>query len=417
MLARLRPALPHSVQPFDRLEATHTMQEENALYFDHNATAPLHPEVLEAMLPFLTTHHGNSLSGHAFGRVCAEALKKARAQVADLIGARPSEIVFNSGGSEALNHAIKGLAFTWKKGARRILFSSTEHHAVEDSIRWLERFNFIAEPLPVNGAGQITPETLERALLSGPAFLVAVMWANNEVGTLQPIQELTAIAQREGVRFLCDAVQAAGKVPISVENIDLMALAGHKLYGPKGIGALYIREGLVLEPLIHGASHENGRRAGTHAVALAVGMGAAAELAQRQLNKEMFRQASLRSHLERRLLQEIPHTFVHGQGAPRLPNTCCVSFEGVMAWELQTTLDRLGAAISAGAACRSGQPKPSPVLTAMGVDGKLALGGVRLSLGRHSALADVDRLVDALVDAVTELRVNRHKNWLTPARG
>lgn len=389
------------------------MQDQAPLYFDHNATAPLHPEVLDAMLPFLSTHYGNSLSGHAYGRVCAEALERARAQVASLIGAKPTEIVFNSGGSEGLNHALKGSAFTWKKGARRILFGATEHHAVEDSVRWLERFNFIAEPLQVDEDGVLQPETLERALQYGPAFMVAVMWANNEVGTLQPIQALASLARRSGARFVCDAVQAAGKVPVSVEGIDLMALAGHKLYGPKGIGALYIREGVAVEPLIHGAGHENGRRAGTHPVALAVGMGAAAALAQRTLEAECQRQAALQAQLEDRLMRELSRTFIHGQRVARLPNTTCVSFEGVMAWELQSILDAHGAAISAGAACRSGQPKPSPVLTAMGVDPKLALGGVRLSLGRHTTPRDVDDLVDAIIDAVTELRVNRHKNWLS----
>jgi cysteine desulfurase len=248
---------------------------------------------------------------------------------------------------------------------------------------------------------------VERALEAGPALLVAVMWANNEVGTVQPIAEIGAVCRAAGVTFLCDAVQAAGKVPVSVAGVDLMALAAHKLYGPKGVGALYIRSGLRLEPLIHGAQHEAGRRAGTSPVAQIVGMGAAAALARESLAADAARLSTLRDRLEARLLADIPGTVVHSREVARLPNTCAVSFEGVAAWELQPALDRRGIAISAGAACRSGIPKPSATLTAMGVSSDQALGGIRLSLGRHTTDAEIDTAAVRVAEVVRRLREAR----------
>jgi len=385
----------------------------HAIYLDHNATAPLDPEVLDAMMPFLVSHHGNAISGHSFGRLAGQALETAREQVADLLDASPDELVFNSGGSEGLNHAIKGLVFARKGGPRRILFGATEHHAVEDATRWCERFGIMAEPLPVDRHGIITPEALIRALKMGPALLVAVMWANNEVGSLQPIAALSEICRQEGISLLCDAVQAAGKVPVSSRGLDLLAISGHKLYGPKGVGALFVRRGLVLEPLIHGASQEAGRRAGTHAVAQIVGLGAAAALASRTLAEEGIRQGMLRDAFEAVLLKHVPGTHVHGKQAPRLPNTSCLSFDGIVAWELQEALDAEGVAISAGAACRSGLPKPSPVLKAMGVNDALANGGVRFSLGRHTTEADMREVVARVIRAVKGLRDARNARWLT----
>lgn len=393
-----------------------SLSSPHPIYLDHNATAPLDEEVLESMRPFLETHHGNAISGHHFGRIAGRALAQAREQVAQLLSADPDDIIFNSGGSEGLNHAIKGLVFHRTSGPRRILFGATEHHAVEDSARWCERFGATAEPLPVNREGILTAQTLERALSTGPAMLVASMWANNEVGTVQPVEALAELCQAEGVPFLCDAVQAAGKVPVSVKGIDLLAISGHKLYGPKGVGALYVRRGLTLEPLIHGANQEAGRRAGTHAVAMAVGLGAAAAKASRTLHEEGERQARLRDAFESALARLLPGTHIHGQSVERLPNTTCASFEGVVAWELQEALDKEGVAISAGAACRSGLPKPSPVLKAMGIGDGLANGGVRFSLGRHTTDADMALVLERVVRAVQGLREAQARSWLSPRR-
>lgn len=392
------------------------MKTTQALYLDYNATAPLHPEVLEAMRPWLTGGVGNPLSGHQAGQQAREAIERARAQVASLLSAAPEEIFFESGGSEAINHVVKGLAFQPRPSRKRMLYGATEHHAVEDSIRWVSRLGFIPEKLPVSAQGPLRLETLDDALVAGPALLLAIQWANNEVGTLHPVETLARRCQDDGVLVLCDAVQAVGKVPVTVRGLDFLALSGHKLGGPAGIGALFMRKGRTLEPLIHGAGQEQGNRAGTHPVALIVGLGCAAALAERKLEDEQRRLSSLRDYFEQALKQRVPDAELHGTEAPRLPNTLAFSVRGINAWELQEVLDRLGVAVSAGAACRSGVTRPSAVLLAMGIDEATASGGIRVSLGASTGAVDLEQALDALTDAVALLRRDRAASWLTPGR-
>lgn len=390
------------------------MHTPEFLYLDYNATAPLHPEVLDAMRPWLQGPPGNPLSSHQAGRRAKAAIDEARAQVASLIGAQPNEILFESGGSEAINHVIKGLTLLRTHPRKRMLYGATEHHAVEDAIRWTSRMGFIPEKLNVSRSGMLQLETLEDALLGGPAFLLAIQWANNEVGTLHPVPALARRCKEDGVLVLCDAVQAVGKVPVDVADLDFLALSGHKLGGPAGIGALYMRQGWTLEPLIHGAQQEGGMRAGTHPVALIVGLGAAAALAQQRLLDEQLRLTALRDHLEMRLVKHIQGVRLHGTKAPRLPNTLAFSIDGLSAWELQAAIDVLGVCVSAGSACHSGVAKPSAVLRAMGVDESTALGGIRVSFGAPSTRADAERAFDAIADAAALLRRDKNRGWLTP---
>jgi cysteine desulfurase len=370
------------------------------LYLDHNASTPIAPEVREAMLPYLSEAFGNPSSSHWAGAPAAAAVERARAQVADFIGASPAEIVFTSGGSEANNTAIKGIWYQRGLRGQRLVTSAVEHPATAEPCRFLAQRGAQVGILPVDSTGRVNPEELE-PYLDGDLVLLTVMHANNEVGTVQPVRALADLAHRVGALVHTDAAQSAGKIPVRVADlgVDLLSLAGHKLYAPKGVGALYVRQGVVLEPLIHGAGHEGGRRAGTESALLAVGLGAACALAQRELAK-----AEQISHLRDRLWDQLHQSLGAGvvlQGHPqaRLPNTLNIAFVGQMG---EVILNRCpGLAASTGAACHGGGAELSDTLRAMAVVPTTGAGTVRLSLGRHTTPEEIDRAAAALIAAAT----------------
>jgi len=364
---------------------------------DHNATTPVDPEVLDAMLPFLRSEHGNPSSDHAPGRRAKEACDQARAEVAALVGANPDEIVFTSGGTESDHLAIRGVAAAAPSDRTEIAISAVEHPAVVAACAALDAGRR-AVVLPVTGSGAVDLDRAESAISSRTA-LVSVMLANNETGVLQPVREVAALARAAGAPVHTDAAQAAGKIPIDVDllGVDLLTIAGHKLYAPKGVGALYVRRGTALRPLVEGGGQEQGRRAGTEAVHQIVGLGAAARVARKRLTAEPRRQEALRDRLRLALRDALPALTVTGDGAPRLPNTLHVRFPGVMGRALLAALPEVAA--SAGAACHAGEETPSAVLLAMGISVGDALGAVRFSLGRATTADDVDRAATAIVNA------------------
>ena len=359
------------------------------IYLDYNATTPVAPEVVEAMLPYLRERFGNPSSGHLYGREAREGVEAARARVAGLLGAQPDEVVFTGGGSESDNLAIKGVALAHANRGRHIITSAIEHPAVLNTCRYLaDRHGFRVTYLPVDGHGLVDPNDVRRAIDPG-TILITIMHANNEVGTIQPVEEIGEIARERGILFHTDAAQSAGKIPTDVSRlqVDLLTVAGHKLYAPKGIGALYVRHGVKLDPLVHGAGHEGGRRAGTENVAYMVGLGVACEMAVRLMNGEADRLRRLRDLLHRLLQENIPGLVLNGHPGHRLPNTLNVSIPGVEGERLLAALP--GIAASTGAACHAGTAEPSAVLTAMGVSRHLALSALRLSLGRYTTEAEV----------------------------
>jgi len=375
---------------------------DDHIYLDFNASTPIAPEVRQAMSPLLDGPFGNPSSGHWAGRPAREAVEKARVQVADFLGASPAEIVFTSGGSESNNAAIKGTWFARGRPGGRIVFSSVEHPATCEPCLFLSRFGAEVVTLAVDAAGRIEPAALAE-ILDRDLVLLTVMHANNEVGTVQPVRELADMAHRAGAVVHCDAAQSAGKIPVRVDDlgVDLLSLAGHKLYAPKGVGALYVRSGTEIEPLIHGAGHEAGRRSGTESALLAVGLGAACEAAGQAL-AAADRLRELRDILLQRLQTGLGERVVlHGAGAERLPNTLNVAFAGCVGGEVLAHCPQLAA--STGAACHGGGTTLSPTLQAMGVDPAVGAGSVRLSLGRHTTAAEIERAAVLLVSAVKEL--------------
>lgn len=370
------------------------------VYLDHNATTPVDPAVREAMLPYLEDAFGNPSSAYAAGQVAAEAVANARQQVAGLVSASPGEIVFTGGGSESNNHAIIGSALASAGRGRHIITSCIEHPAVLNTCRYLEeRQGFRVTRLPVDGCGMVDPEAVFGAI-EAETILVTIMHANNEVGTIQPIEEIGRIAGEQGVPFHTDAAQSCGKVPVGVTRpgVDLLTLAGHKLYAPKGTGALYIRDGTRLDPLIHGAGQESGRRAGTEAVPGIVGLGVACEVARTGLPESAARVTSLRNRLHEGIVQGLGEDRVKLNGHPerRLPNTLNVSIRGLVGEDLLRAIPEIAA--STGAACHAGSTEPSPVLLAMGLDRETALGALRLSVGRYTTSADIDTASALIVE-------------------
>ena len=373
------------------------------IYLDYNATTPVAQTVLEAMLPYLRGAFGNPSSQHAYGIAVRAAVAEAREHVARLIGAQAGEIVFTSGGTESTNHALKGLALNAMQigvPARQIVVSAVEHPATLETAAALQRFGFRVAKIGVDAHGVANLQDLERALLT-PTLLVSIMHANNETGTLQGVGEAARLAHRAGARVHVDAAQSAGKVDVDVDALgaDLVTLAGHKLYAPKGIGALYVRSGIKLEPLIHGASQEAGWRAGTENVPYIVALGAACRIAREQLGEFAPRVARLRDRLWEGLVRELDdRVAMNGHPSHRLPNTINVSFIGHVGAELLAAIPEIAA--STGSACHDGRVSVSPVLAAMGIAPEIASGAVRISLGRPSTEEDVDRALGYLVAAV-----------------
>ncbi len=374
-------------------------------YFDHNATTPVAPEVLEAMLPCFGEAYGNASSIHWFGQQAKQRLEQARRQVAGLLRCQPAEIVFSSGGTEANNLAILGTARNAAGGRRHVITSTIEHPCVLDACRQLEKEGVEVTRLRAGADGLVSPDDV-RAALRPHTVLISVMHANNEIGVVEPIAEIAAIAREAGAGMHSDGVQSAGKIPVDVDalGVDLLALSGHKIYGPKGTGALYVRQGRRLQATVHGGHHERDRRAGTENVAGLVGLGAAAALAARDMPAESSRLAALRDRLERGLLGRIPFAGLNGDGAPRVPNTTNIHFDYLEGEALVIALDLAGMAVSSGAACSSGSVEPSHVLTAIGLDADRARASIRFSLGRETSGEQVDALLAAVEAAVARLR-------------
>jgi cysteine desulfurase len=376
------------------------------VYMDHNATTPLAEPVADRMSAVLREEFGNPSSVHHFGQRAKAAVDEARSAVADLIGADPSEVIFTSSGTESDNAALRGAAEALEPGGRKQLISSgIEHEAVLNTLKSLARRGWQVTMLPVGPSGLVTAEALTAAL-TDQAGIVSIMHANNEIGTIQPVAELTRLAKARGAIVHTDAVQTAGKIPVKVKalGVDLLSLSAHKFYGPKGVGALWVRRGLRLLPFMTGGKQERGRRAGTENVAGIVGMGVAARLAAAHMAEEGTRLAALRDRLEQRILQTVPGTAVNGDPATRVPNTTNVSFDRVEAESLLIALDLEGIAVSTGSACSSGTLEPSHVLKAMGLPAHRTQNSIRFSLGAVNTDADVDRVVAVLPGVVDKLR-------------
>jgi len=375
------------------------------IYFDHNSTTPVLEEVLEAMLPYLKDECGNPSSVHWGARAPRKAVDEARESVAALLGCSPPEVIFTSSGTEGDNHAIKGLALARKKKGNHIVTTKVEHPAVLNTCRYLAKEGFEVTYLDVDSDGLIDMDEL-KAAVTERTILISVMYANNETGVIMPIPEIAELARSRGVAFHTDAVQAVGKVAIDLKDlgVDMLTLSGHKLYGPKGVGALFVRRGVRLVPLIHGGHHERNRRGGTENVAGIAGLGRACVVAARDMEDEVAHLLALRERLEEGLTSKIGHTKINGHPEKRLPNTSNISFEFVEGESLLLNLDMKGIAASSGSACTSGSLEPSHVLIAMGLSHELSHGSVRFSLGRSNTAEEVDFLIEAMPPIVERMR-------------
>jgi cysteine desulfurase len=375
------------------------------IYLDHNATTPMAPEVLAAMMPYLTGEFGNASSIHAYGQNAREAVERARSSVAALLGARAADIVFTSGGTEANNHAILGAVSAASGKATHVITSAIEHIAVLDPCRALARHGVELTILPVDRDGLVNVEDVRRAIRP-ETVLITIMLANNEIGTIQPIEEIGKLASEKGIVFHADAVQAAGKISIDVEKlgVDLLSISAHKFCGPKGVGALYVRKGTKLDPLMYGGHSERDRRPGTEDVAAIAGMGKAAELAHKNLPAEGERLRMLRDRLERGLLDRVPQSWVNGARAPRVPNTSNLTFPFIEGEAMVIALDLKGIACSMGAACSSGAVEPSHVLMALGLAAEDARATLRLSLGHQTTEEEIGFALETIPAAIDRLR-------------
>jgi cysteine desulfurase len=376
------------------------------IYLDHNATTPPLPEAVDRMILVLRDEFGNPSSVHHFGQQAKAALDDARTDVANLIGAEPSEVLFTSGGTEADNIAIRGAADALETtGKRHLIASGIEHEAVLNTLKALAKRGWRTTLLPVDTSGIVSPAAVRDAL-TGDTAVVSVMHANNEIGTIQPITELARIAHEGGALFHTDAVQSAGKIPISVQalGVDMLSLSAHKFYGPKGVGALWIRRGVRVLPLLTGGRQERSRRAGTENVAGIVGMGVAARVAASKIGEEGRRLAALRDRLEAGILRAVPGTSVNGSIGARVPNTTNISFDRIEAESLLIALDLEGIAVSTGSACSSGTLEPSHVLKAMGFNAHRTQNSIRFSLGAANTEAEIDRVIAVLPGIVEKLR-------------
>ena len=375
------------------------------IYLDHAATTYTNKEVLNEMLPFFTEYFGNPSSVHAYGREVKKAIDKARDQVANAIGAKPEEIYFTAGGSEADNWALRGIAYAKKKKGNHIITSNIEHHAILHTCQELEKEGFKVTYLPVDEFGMISLEDLKKAI-TDQTILISIMYANNEIGTIQPISEIGKIAKENKIYFHTDAVQAIGSIKVNVkeQNIDLLSLAGHKFYGPKGIGALYVRKGIAIENLIFGGGQERAKRAGTENVPGIVGLGKAIELADKNLPEYTARVQKLRDKLIKGVLENINYTTLNGHPEKRLPGNANFSFRFIEGEALLLSLDMKGIAGSSGSACTSGSLDPSHVLLAIGLIHEVAHGSLRLSIGEVNTEEDIDYVLEVLPEIVNRLR-------------
>jgi cysteine desulfurase len=388
----------------------------NRVYLDYNATTPVDPQVLEAMLPYFSVDFANASSIHTPGQRARAAVETAREQVAALIGARPQEIVFTSGGTESDNHAIFGVinslvaqpilaVHSSSPATPHIITTTIEHEAVLNACQAAEKQGVSVTYLPVDREGRIDPESVRQAIRPETVF-ITIMHANNELGTVQPLEEISRIAKEHKIYFHTDAVQSAGKIPIDVNalNVDLLSLSGHKLYAPKGVGTLYIRSGTRVSQLLYGGHHQRGARPGTENVAGIVGLGKAGEIARNSLSSGAQRVSALRDQLERGLLDRVPQIRVNGGNAPRTPNTTNIQFAGIDGEALVIALDLKGLSCSVGAACSSGAVEPSHVLTAIGLSQEEAKSSLRFSLGRHTTQSEIDFALEVVPATVAQLR-------------
>ncbi len=373
------------------------------VYLDHNASTPVHPEVVEAMLPYFAERFGNPSSVHAFGREAREGLETAREQIAHFLRVGKEEIVFTSGGTESDNMAVKGVAMA--RGRGHIITSRIEHHAVLRTCESLETLGFEVTYLPVDGHGMVDPDEVRRHLRPD-TILVSVMHANSEVGTLEPVREIGHVARERGVPFHVDAVQTFGKVPIDLDgaSIDLLSFSSHKVYGPKGVAGLFIRRGTKMVSVQHGGEHERRRRAGTENVAGIVGFGKAVEVRARDMADEAVGATALRNRLWEGISARVPEVRLNGHPTERLPGTCNMCFRNVESESIVLGLDLAGIGVSAGSACTSGNVEPSYVLVAMGVPVDWAMGSVRCSLGRSTTAEDIDYVIEVTAPLVEKLR-------------
>ena len=375
------------------------------IYLDYAATTPTHPEVVKAMLPYFTDAFGNPSSIYSYGQEAKGAIEEARVKVADLIGARDEEIIFTSGGTEADNFALKGVAYANEPKGNHVITSSIEHHAVIETCKFLERRGFRITYLPVDEYGLVDPSDVKKAI-TNKTILISVMQANNEMGTVEPIAEIGRIAQEAGIYFHTDAVQTAGHIPVDVNElgVDLLSMSAHKLYGPRGVGALYIRKGTKLLPFMHGGEQERRRRASTENVPGIVGFGKAVELAQQEMSQEAKRLAYLRDQLIKGLLERIDHTCLNGHPIMRLPNNVNISVDYVEGESMLLNLDLEGICASTGSACSSSSLEPSHVLLAMGLSHEQAHGSLRFTLGKWTTEEEIEQVLDTLPRIVAKLR-------------
>lgn len=375
------------------------------IYFDNAATTKVRREVLDAMIPYFLEDYGNPASIHSMGRNPRDAMEAARKQIASLIGAKPQEIYFTAGGSEADNWAIKSAVLGPHAKGKHLIVSAVEHHAIIAACEYLEKMGVDVTYVPVDGNGRVDPADVEDAIRDDTA-MISVMTANNEIGTIEPIREIGAVARRHKVLFHTDAVQAYGQIPLDVDadNVDLMSASAHKLGGPKGVGFLYIRNGVRIDPLVHGGGQERGIRGGTSNVPGIIGFGKAAEIAARDMGAHIAKETELRDHLVGRVLGEIPYSRLNGDPVHRLPGNANFSFDFVEGESLLMSMNMAGVCISTGSACASGSLDPSHVLLAIGLKHETAHGSLRFSISSDNTMEEVDRAVDILKAAVERLR-------------
>lgn len=386
------------------------------VYMDYSATTPVKKEVLDAMLPYFSEHFGNPSSLYSIAQESKEALEKARGQVASLIGAKANEVFFTAGGSEADNWALEGVADALKDKGNHIITTKIEHHAILHTAEYLEKHGIDVTYLDVDAEGRVNPEDVKNAI-TDKTVLISIMMVNNEVGTIEPIKEIAEIAHNHGILFHTDAVQALGNVPIDVDNmsIDLMSMSGHKIYGPKGVGALYIRKGTKISNFIHGGAQEMKKRAGTENLAGIVGFGKAAELAKENLESHINRVSELRDYFISEVTSKIPDTIVNGSMEHRHPGNANISFEYIEGETMLILLDMNGISVSTGSACSSKSLTPSHVLSAMGIPVERIHGTLRFTIGDPTTKEDIDYVIEKLVEIVQKLRelspVSREKGW------